>query len=368
MLLELKSFREALTSSIESSSKVFIVGHNSPDYDALGSAMGLFSYVRSFGKEAYIIIDDDLDNLDSKVRLIIEKNKECCNMITKEEYKKLVDNDSLLIVTDTNRKYRISVNDDLDKFKNVFIIDHHDLDPTTSINTAYRLIDTTKSSASEMVAELLFSKKTAITPNVATMLLAGITLDTKRFKRNTTGRTFQISGMLQNRKADYQYVNSLFQEDFETYKKVSNLVVNGPIFRRYILDDDEMCISFNLNRRQNRANYTTIDVAKTADAMLKFSDATFAMGCTGKNQVTISARRGTKPVVDVHHLPIELDVGKILMTLDPERCGGNAQSAGGLIPISEDGFKSIKCVENKLMSIVNKALITQGYQKVKKSK
>lgn len=368
MILELRSFKDTLVNAISSSSKVFIVGHNSPDYDALGAAMGLQVYAKSMNKDAYIVIDEDLDNLDSKVRTIIEKNKESSNIITLEQYKKLFNKKSILLVVDTNRTYRVCVKDDLDKFKKVFVIDHHDLDDNTSIKTGFSYIDTQKSSASEIVSEMLFSKKTVIPPNVATMLLAGITLDTKRFKRNTTGRTFQISGMLQNRKADYEFVNKLFKEDFETYKKVSNLVVNGPIFRKYILDEDERVISFNLNRRQNKTNYTTIDVAKTADAMLKFSDTSIALGCTGKNQVTISARSTVKTIEELNYIAEPLDVGKILMTLDPEKCGGNATSAGGLIPITEDGFTTIKSVEKKLISIVNNAMIERGFQKVKNSK
>ena len=364
MLLELKAIKEALISSIGTSSKVFIVGHNSPDYDALGSAMGIHALAKSLGKEAYIVIDEDLDNLDSKVRSIIENNKDCCNIITLKEYKKLRDKDSILVVTDTNRKYRICVNEDLNKFKSVFVIDHHDIDPETSIQTAYTYINTEKSSASEIVTEILLSKKAPIPKEVATMLLAGITLDTKRFKRNTTGRTFQICGMLQNKKADYQYVNSLFKEDFDTYKKVSNLVTNGPLFRKYLLDSDELTISFNLNRRKQNTTYTTIDVAKTADAMLKFCDSTFALGCTGKNQVTISARSGIRRVEENHVMP-PLNVGEILMMLDNERCGGSPYSAGGLIPISEDHFSSIKNVERELEKIVHTTLKEKGYTKIK---
>ena len=367
MLLELKSFKEALLSSIESASNVFIVGHNSPDYDALGSAMGIFTLAKALGKKAYIVIDEDLDSLDTKVRNIIEKNKDCCNIITPKEYEKLKDDDSILVVTDTNRKYRVCLKDDLEKFKKVFVIDHHDIDPITSINTAYNYINTETSSASEAVTEILLSRKVSIPPNVATMLLAGITLDTKRFKRNTTGRTFQICGMLQNKKADYQYVNTLFKEDFETYKKVSNLIINGPLFREYVLDDDFLTISFNLNRRKNSTTYTTIDVAKTADAMMKFCDTTFAMGCTGKKQVSISARSSARKIEENHIMP-PLNVGEILMTLDSERCGGNAYSAGGLIPITEDGFTTIKSVEKKITSIVHQNLREKGYVKSKKIK
>ena len=370
MILDIKSFVEALISSIGNSSKVFIVGHNNPDYDAIGSAMGLQALTTALGKEAYIVYDEE-ETLDSKVKSIIENNKEQSKIIGLKDYKKMIDNESILIVTDTNRSYRICVQSDLMKFSKVFIIDHHDFDVNTSIKSLYSYINTEKSSASEIVYEIILAEnkqrvtdkqpQIPISPNVATALLAGITLDTKRFKRNTTGRTFQISALLQRKKADYKYINNvLFTENFEDYKRVSNLVVNGPIFRKYILDgsDDERCVSFNLNRRKNKTTYSTIDVAKAADAMLKFADTTFALGCTGKNQVTISARSN-----DTQQGPL-LDVGEVLTQLDRDRCGGNATSAGGLIPISEDGFTKIKEVESAIMKIANKQLRLKKYKRI----
>ena len=370
MILELRSFKDTLVNAIESSSKVFIVGHNNPDYDAIGSAMGLQALATALGEQAYIVYDED-ETLDSKVKSIIENNKEQSKIIGISEYKKIMDSESILIVTDTNRSYRVCVKEDLMKFSKVFIVDHHDLDPNTSIKSLYSYVNTEKSSSSEIVYEMILSEnkqrvaekqpQISITPNVATALLAGITLDTKRFKRNTTGRTFQISALLQRKKADYKYINNvLFTENFEDYKRVSNLVVNGPIFRKYLLEEneDEKCISFNLNRRKNKTTYSTIDVAKAADAMLKFADTTFALGCTGKNQVTISARSN-----DTEN-GIILDVGEVLMQLDKDRCGGNATSAGGLIPIGEDGFTKIKEVESEIMKIVNKQLRLQNYKRI----
>ena len=85
MILNLKSFREILISSIETSSKVFIAGHTGPDYDSIGSAMGLQALAKSLGKEAYIVVGDDLNSINEEVRKVIEDNKEKSNIITLDE-------------------------------------------------------------------------------------------------------------------------------------------------------------------------------------------------------------------------------------------------------------------------------------------
>ena len=63
---------------------------------------------------------------------------------------------TLLIVTDTNKKGLVSVGDDLDKFHDVIIIDHHDEGEDT-IKKGDRFIMTEASSASEIVSALLHS-------------------------------------------------------------------------------------------------------------------------------------------------------------------------------------------------------------------
>ena len=53
---KLKMLRETLVKNITDASQVFIVGHNTPDYDAIGSALGVATLSKELNKKAYIII------------------------------------------------------------------------------------------------------------------------------------------------------------------------------------------------------------------------------------------------------------------------------------------------------------------------
>src|SRR5699024_2424353 len=48
---------QALIELIKNSDQVFIMGHRTPDMDAIGSAMGILNIVNSTGKPGYIIFD-----------------------------------------------------------------------------------------------------------------------------------------------------------------------------------------------------------------------------------------------------------------------------------------------------------------------
>ena len=72
MIDNIRELKACLESEIKKSSKVFIVGHNSPDFDAIGSAIGLFVLAEQLGKKAYIILDDDEFKMEPGVKKIID--------------------------------------------------------------------------------------------------------------------------------------------------------------------------------------------------------------------------------------------------------------------------------------------------------
>ena len=112
---------------------------------------------------------------------ILDENQGRYSIISQPEFLQLVDDKSLLIVTDTNKRSMISVGEDLDKVGSIIVIDHHTEDETT-IPTENKFNSQEVSSASEIVTRILCGSKTPFDQNVANYLLAGISLDTKRFK------------------------------------------------------------------------------------------------------------------------------------------------------------------------------------------
>lgn len=335
--IEFKNLKNTLESEIKKSSNVFIIGHNGPDFDSIGACIGLDILVENYNKDVYIIVNDKEIRMEPGVKKIIDENRGNFYFITNEQFLKLKDDKSLLIVTDVNKDYLVSVKDYLDEMNSIIIVDHHAEDEHT-IDTDNKFIFTDASSASEIVGRLLNVARVKYSADVANYLLAGICLDTKRFKQNTTSKTHDIAEHLIDKGADIDYVNKLFFEDFESFCRISNLIINGTTIRKY--SDDLLSpiqVSFTLDRNHPKEIYNKEDYAKAADRMMKFEgiDAAFALGLVEEDVIHVSARSGKK-----------VNVGKIMQAMDGQ-CGGTNQMAGGRIQ-TDDIFK----VEEELMEKV----------------
>ena len=332
--LNIKKLKEAIETETKKCSNVFLIGHNSPDFDSVGSCIGLYEIIESLGKTAFIIIDDEESKIESGVKKIIDENHKNFSFCKKSTFERLVNAHSLLIVTDVNKKNMISVGDSLDKVSKIIIIDHHSEDENT-IPTKYKFISLEVSSASEIVARLLSAFKVKPSKKVANFLLAGISLDTKRFKQNTTSKTHDVAEKLIDKGADINYVNNLFLEEFETFCRISNLIINGTIIKKYSDSLAPIQVSFTINRNQPHEIYLKEDYAKATDRMMKFNgiDAAFALGYVDEETVHISARGGKK-----------VNVGRIMQEMHG---GGNAQCAGGRIA-TQDIFQLEKELMDKI--------------------
>lgn len=331
---KIKLFSSELDKKIVKNSKVFIVGHNELDFDAIGSAIGLYALTKKSGAEPYIIVNDDKEKLEPGVKKIIDTCSSM-NIIDKNKFLDIVDDNSILIVTDTNKKELISVADYLDKFKDVVIIDHHFLSDE-SINASLSYVNLESSSASEIVTQILNISKTKYDSLIANYLLAGICLDTDRFKKNTSALTHDIAEKLINHGAEMDFVNGLFLQDFESYCHVASLIIYDNTIRKIYTESlSPVQVSFSLNRKMPKSIYLKEDCAKAADRMIKFidTDASFVMCYVDPENVHISARGGKR-----------VNVGKIMENIGG---GGNYQSAGAKIK-SDDIF----LIEKKIMESV----------------
>ena len=328
---DVKKLREILESGIKNSSNVFIVGHNNPDFDSIGSSIGLARLVKEYNKDVYIIVDDLKLNLQSGIVTVMDSVKDDYKFIKKKDVDKLVLKNSLLLVTDVNKRNMVSVGDMLDKFSNIVVIDHH-TENEDSIITPYKFIDLAVSSASEVVTRILNCSKIKYDANVANALLAGIELDTRRFRYNTSPTTHDAAEKLQINGANDDDISDLFLEEFDDYCRISNLIVNGTLIYKY---SDTLGVSFTLNRNEPKEIYRVEDCAKSAVKMFSFRkiDAAFSLGYVSDNEIHISARGNGR-----------VDVSKVMMELG----GGGNETCAGCKVESEDIFE----VEKKLMDSV----------------
>ena len=309
--------RKVLEKLLENTSNVFIIGHSEPDFDAIGSAIGLQVLLTHLNKKSYIVVDDK--ELEAGVKKIVENNKNRYSIINNEECLSLVNKKSLLIMTDVNPHYLTSLKDDLDKFKNILIIDHHK-ETKDTVKTDYKFIDINRSSASEIVTNLLSSyKKLNIDSKTANYLLCGIVLDTRRFRKNTSVDTMNAAKYLIKKGAQSDIVDDLFLSEFEEDKKINNLVFRNTIFRTFASSSlENKNIAFVLNREEPKTIYKREELAKAADKLLKYRvDASFAIGYINDEIISISGRSKS-----------DIDVADVLSNIENVQGGGNPTSAG----------------------------------------
>lgn len=321
---EVKNIKDLLKVITSTSNKVFIVGHIKADLDSLASAIGLQTLCESLGKDAYIVLDEPENTMEPIVKKIREEKSTIHNIISLEGFELLFDSESSLIVTDTNKEEQISVKDYLPYFKDIIIVDHHNIGDTTIKNASIYIPISTEentkakvkvSSASEIVAQLLLQARIDCDKDIYTYLYGGIYLDTNRFDRNIGEKTYDITHKLCAKGADIFAVKELFLADFDEDKIINDLVFNGTILKAYEYDTfKNYTIGFTLNREKPQTIYSKEQIAKAADRMMQYRiEAEFAMGYIDEDTVKVSAR--SKGVIDV---------GKVMEYLGG---GGNSQNA-----------------------------------------
>lgn len=200
---------------IKKYNKIVIARHVGADPDALGSTLGLKEAIlNTFPKKQVYVVGTPA----SRHKYIGELDK-----FNDDLY-----NDSLFIVLDTPNKNRID-GVDISRFSYKIKIDHH---PLVEEFADIEIVDSSASSASQLVIELI--KNTKLIPNksCAEKLYIGVVGDTNRFLYYyTTPKTFDlISYILKETKINFtklyenMYLRPIHELKFQSYV-ISNLTI-----------------------------------------------------------------------------------------------------------------------------------------------
>lgn len=274
----------ALENLIQESSKVLIMGHTNPDIDALGSAMGMYRFVKNMNKNGYIIDSENAAALDSFKEVLAKEEEYEDVLISKEVALENIDEDTLLIVVDTHKKNYVESEEILEKCPKVVIIDHHRRSADFIENATLMFQEVYASSAAELVTELLqyATQKVDLKTIEAESLYAGIMMDTKNFTFKTGVRTFEAAAYLRRCGVDIIRVKKWFQSDLESFNKIADIVKRAEIV------NDTIAISINKEKTKD----ASIVCAKAADELLTISDitASFVLGYMEDKRICISGR------------------------------------------------------------------------------
>lgn len=278
--------KNKFVNQIKQAKEIYIMGHMDLDLDALGSAIGIQISLKQMRKSSSIIIEERQSELAVSETLMNTRDE--ITVIKKDKVE--IQDDNLLIIVDTNKKAMTQCPDLVDKFKNIIIIDHHQI-TENSIKNGMRWIDEHASSTCEMLTTLLEELEITLPASINTLILSGIVLDTNNFVVKTDKETYYAAYLLTKRGASPTDVQYLLKQDIEKY-----------IARQKAITNVEICGNVAITKGEENICYRREDLAKIADTLLQFKgiEASFMIGKLNENVIGISARSmGTFPMVEI---------------------------------------------------------------------
>lgn len=253
---------EALREYMMTSGNVLVMGHTMTDVDSLGAAIGIYRAAEAIGKKAHIVLNKPTNSIRSVYEDYINNPDYPEDMfISSSEAKDLMNNNSMVIVVDTNRPQMTECPELLQMTKTIVVLDHHRQSSDNIDNTMLSYIEPYASSACEMVSEILqyIDEDVKIPPLEASSMYAGMMIDTNNFTNRTGVRTFEAAAFLRRCGADIPYVRKIFRDDMDSYRAKASIISNAEVYRQ----------QFAIARGQNlRVDSPTIIGAQAANELL----------------------------------------------------------------------------------------------------
>ena len=253
---------EALREYMMTSGNVLVMGHAMTDVDSLGAAIGIYRAAEAIGKKAHIVLNKPTNSIRSVYEDYINNPDYPEDMfISSSEAKDLMNNNSMVIVVDTNRPQMTECPELLQMTKTIVVLDHHRQSSDNIDNAMLSYIEPYASSACEMVSEILqyIDEDVKIPPLEASSMYAGMMIDTNNFTNRTGVRTFEAAAFLRRCGADIPYVRKIFRDDMDSYRAKASIISNAEVYRQ----------QFAIARGQNlRVDSPTIIGAQAANELL----------------------------------------------------------------------------------------------------
>ena len=283
-----------LCSLIAQAGNVIIMGHRNPDFDAIGACVGAARLALCAVGKSKTDVRVVMNRACEDFRICAEHlgNRAIYDELFVDAHNALdlVRSDSLLIIVDVNNVNIVEAPDVVKNVANIAIIDHHRQFEVFDFAPVLSYIHPTASSASELIAEMIEQSPYAdeLRKEEATLLLAGIMLDTKNFTHSTGAQTFSAVHYLYEKGAHTNVTRLFFYETLDEMITASDFGSRTRIYRGRVaitwLSTD--------NSRAEKIN-ERVAAAKAADRLLTVRgiDASFALVSIG-DSVSISARSG----------------------------------------------------------------------------
>ena len=325
----------ALKELVQDSDNVIIMGHKSPDMDALGAAIGILNIASSNDVEGYIILDEN--DMLAGISRVIDKIKQeetlWKHFISPEEAEAIMTSRSLVVVVDTHRPALVAHEKLVHQAERKVVIDHHRRGEDFIQEPTLVYMEPYASSTAELVTELIEyqPRKKKLSTLEATALLSGIIVDTKSFALRTGSRTFDAASYLRSKGANPVLIQNFLKEDLSTMVQRNKLVDTAYIHQ------DALVIATGEEERF----YNQITIAQAADTLLTVDnvEASFVIARLSEETVSVSAR----------------SLGNVNVQLIMEEMNGGGHLTNAATQIQD---RTIEEVETKLKEKIS--LIIEG--------
>lgn len=277
-----RSKAQRLREIILSKNRVLVMGHELPDADSLGSAVGIYRIARDLGREAHIVFNKTNSNI-RPLYDILKENEAPDIFVSGDEAIKMVDEKTVVVMVDLNKPSYSECPELIENASCVVIVDHH-RQSGENIRTEMTYIETVASSACEMITEMIqyYSDSVKLSAIEADALYSGIIIDTDNFLAKTGARTFEAAAYLRKCGADMTLVRKLFRKSMEEFRAKARTVSTVEIFEKY----------FALGRCEAEGTDSpTVIGAQAANSLLDIKGIKASFVFTGyENKIYISAR------------------------------------------------------------------------------
>ena len=277
---------QSIRNMIAKASNVIIVGHKEMDFDCFGAALGMDVISQLCGVPGVIVAKDT--TIESKLKQNLyafsDELMERHLFVNEEEALALLSDDTLVIAVDHHVMSLSNGASILEKSRRNMIIDHHRRKSEDGISASLVYVETSASSATELIVELLQyqpnKSKETLTKLEANIMFAGMAVDTNRFRSRSGSRTFEAASALRQFGADPMEVDEMLKDTYQEFEVRTKILSNvEKVFDDFVIAPVNAIVS-------------RTSLSKAADYLLQVQGikAAFAIGMIDDHTAAISAR------------------------------------------------------------------------------
>lgn len=277
---------QSLAGLIKNAGHILIMGHKNSDLDSFGASLGAARIAKAYGKKVNIVLDfESIESKTKEVAKMVRNHTQYKGLIISPmEAMEYVSKNTLLIVVDNHKPSLAISNALLERVKNKVVIDHHRRAEEFINAPVLTYLEPAASSTVELIVEISEYQHIDLKFNEldATIMYAGMLVDTNYFKQRVGVRTFQSAAYLKDFQANVTMAYEFLEDSYKETVDRLTITQKAYQYNPYIL------IAVATNDKE----YTRTTLAKSSNVMLEVSGikASFTIGRVAKNIVAVSAR------------------------------------------------------------------------------